>query len=106
MKTTYKVFSLVIPWYLKPITVINCNKMEAEIGIFSTIKTELKYLWFLVPRKIRDYNLRNCVNYIPDVVNFDGTLGVKIQPIFGYYLKIPENSLIKWRWWEHLLRVK
>ena len=68
---------------------------------------ELFYkIWFFIPLKIRAYNEKECEYRVPDWINFDGTLGIKIKPFLGYVFRTEEGEAISLAWWKYLVRIK
>lgn len=63
-------------------------------------------VWFWPIRWIRKYNRKDCKFYVPDVFNFDGSIGTKIKPFLGLVVIIPIDGPAKWNWWAYLKSYK
>ena len=61
-------------------------------------------IWFYIPKKIENYNQKNCKNHFPDFMNRRGGIGTKIKPFLGYVFRRNENEAMYWKWWKHLVK--
>lgn len=56
-------------------------------------------VWYYIPRKILDYNIRDCEFLYPD---WNHGYGTKVRQFFGFVLIRSQGEMLDWRWWRHL----
>lgn len=60
-------------------------------------------LWFFLPRKLKNYNTRDCRYFIPD---WWGGRGTRVRPFLGYVLTDGEEGVRQIAWWRLLRKYK
>lgn len=102
-----RIHNIRVPWYLKLFTRIEYRTGTAYIGFSVPFVWLIETVWWAFPKWLYDYQLGDCVNYIPDykaIGSDKDATGDKVRPLLGFVIRKIEGASTDWNWWKYIER--